>query len=187
MKKLLVGLLAAVLLLSASNKAVLDNSKVTGYNIAGESENYLELGFSVRDINYSDVTTEKGVFTSVTIDEGTLTGITGTPAMPAYNKMIAMPFGATPEVEVVSYETKSYKLSELGIKNRIMPLQPSYSKSSKPEDRLFIYDESAYKSSKFNESPVASVSKSGTMRGIGVGVISVEPIKYNPSTGEITV
>jgi len=83
MKKLLVGLLAAVLLLSASNKAVLDNSKVTGYNIAGETENYLELGFNVRDINYSDVTTEKGVFTSVNIDEGTLAGITGTPAMPA--------------------------------------------------------------------------------------------------------
>ncbi|OGE84806.1 MAG: hypothetical protein A2Y39_02845, partial [Candidatus Delongbacteria bacterium GWF2_40_14] len=168
MKKLVVLLLAAAVSLFAANKAVLDNSKVTGYNIAGESENYLELGFSVRDINYADVTTEKGVFTSVTIDEGTLTGITGTPAMPAYNKMIAMPFGATPEVEVVSYETKSYKLSEFGIMNPLMPAQPSYSKSSKPEDRLFIYNESAYKSSKFNESPIASVTVSGTMRGIGV-------------------
>ena len=187
MKKLVVLLLAAAVSLFAANKAVLDNSKVTGYNIAGESENYLELGFSVRDINYADVTTEKGVFTSVTIDEGTLTGITGTPAMPAYNKMIAMPFGATPEVEVVSYETKSYKLSEFGIMNPLMPAQPSYSKSSKPEDRLFIYNESAYKSSKFNESPIASVTVSGTMRGIGVGVISVEPIRYSPSTGEITV
>jgi len=187
MKKLVVLLLAAAVSLAAANKAVLDNSKVTGYKISSETENYLELSFNVKDINYADITTEKGVFTSVTIENGTLTGEDGSPAMPAYNKMIAMPFRSEPQVEVVSYETKVYNLSELGIKNRIMPLQPSYSKSSKPEDRLFIYNESAYKSSKFNESPIASVSKSGTMRGIGVGVISVEPIRYNPSTGDITV
>jgi len=187
MKKLVVLLLAAAVSLVAANKAVLDNSKVTGYNITGESENYLELGFNIKDINYADVTTEKGVFTSVTIDNGTLAGIIGSPAMPAYNKMIAMPYGATPEVEVISYETKSYKLSDLGIINPLMPAQPSYSKSSKPEDRKFIYNESSYKSSKFNESPIASVTVSGTMRGVGVGVISVEPIRYNPSTGEITV
>jgi hypothetical protein len=187
MKKLLALLIVAAISLSAANKAVLDNSKVTGYKITGDTESYLELNFNFRDINYTDVTTEKGVFTSVTIDEGTLTGITGTPAMPAYNKMIAMPFGATPEVEVISYETNSYKLSDLGIINPLMPAQPSYSKSSKPEDRLFIYNQSSYKSSKYNESPIASVTVSGTMRGIGVGVISVEPIRYNPSTGEITV
>ncbi len=187
MRKIMTAVLTVIMLLSAAEKAVLDNSKVTGYKITGETESYLEMNFNLKDINYTDIETEKGAFTTVTIDNGTLTGVEGSPAMPAYNKMIAMPFGATPEVEVISYETKAYKLSDLGIINRLMPLQPSYSKSSKPEDRKFIYNESSYLSSKFSESGIASVSVSGTMRGIGVASISVAPLKYNPSTGEILV
>lgn len=187
MRKLFIAVISIFMVLSAADTAVLDNSKITGYKITGETENYLELNFGLKDISYNDVSTEKGNFTRIGIESGTLTKEAGYPAMPAYNRMIAMPFGAEAEIEVVSYETKSYKLSDLGIVNPIMPAQPSYSKSAKPEDIKFIYNESAYVASKYNESPIASVTKSGTMRGIGVGVVSVEPIRYNPSTGEILV
>ena len=187
MRKFYAMILTLVFILTAANVAVLENSKTTGYKIAGETESYLELNFDLKEISYADVSTEKGVFTQIGIESGTLTKEAGYPALPAYNRMIAMPFGAEAEVEIISYETKSYNLSDLGITNPIMPAQPSYSKSSKPEDRKFIYNESAYSASKYIESPIASISKSGTMRGIGVGVISVEPIRYNPSSREIQV
>jgi hypothetical protein len=187
MRKFYATILAMVFMLTAANVAVLDNSKVTGYTISGETSDYLDMNFNMKDISYEDVSTEKGAFTQIGIESGTLSKEAGYPALPAYNKMIAMPYGAEPQVEVISYDVKSYKLAELGITNPIMPAQPSYSKSAKPEDIKFIYNESAYIASKYNESPIASVSKSGTMRGIGVGVVSVEPIRYKPSTGEITV
>jgi hypothetical protein len=98
-----------------------------------------------------------------------------------------MPYGAEPQVEVVSYDSKVYKLSELGIDHPIVPAQPSYSKSSKPEDRLFVYNESAYSASKFNSDPIAVVTKSGTMRGVGVGVLKVYPFRYSPTAGTIEV
>jgi len=187
MRRLFIAVMSIFMVLTAADTAVLDNSKITGYKITGETENYLDLDFNVGSINYSDISTEKGAFTSITIDGGYLSRIEGAPALPTFRNLIAMPYGAEPEVAVLSYETKSYKLSELGISNRIAPAQPSYSKSSKPEDIKFIYNESAYLASKFNEGPLASVSKSGTMRGIGVGSVVIEPFRYNPAEDELLV
>ncbi|MDD4205641.1 MAG: C25 family peptidase propeptide domain-containing protein, partial [Candidatus Delongbacteria bacterium] len=187
MRKLFIAVISIFMVLTAANVAVLDNSKVTGYKITGETENYLELNFNVGSINYSDISTEKGAFTSVTIDGGTLTRIEGSPALPAMHELIAMPYGAEPSVEVISYDKKVYSLKELGIENPVLPAQPSYSKMTKPEDIKFIYNESSYMSSKFNDGVLAEVSKSGTMRGVGVGVLKVYPFKYNPTEGTVEV
>ncbi|HQP70863.1 MAG TPA: C25 family cysteine peptidase, partial [Clostridiales bacterium] len=187
MKKLVVLLFAAVLSLTAANKAVLDNSKVTGYKITGETDNYLDLNFNVGDISYGDVNTEKGVFTSIQIEKEYLTMEHGSPALPSFHKMIAMPYGAEPEVEVLTYTSKVYKLSDLGINNPIMPAQPSYSKSAKPEEIKFVYNEAAYMTSGLKGYQIAEVSKSGTMRGVGVGVLKVNPFRYDPVAGTIEV
>nr|HXK50455.1 C25 family cysteine peptidase [Clostridiales bacterium] len=187
MRRLFIAVISIFMVLAAADTAVLDNSKVTGYRITGDTETYLDLNFNVGSINYSDISTEKGAFTSVTIDGGYLSRNEGAPALPTFRNLIAIPYGAEPEVEVLSYETKSYKLSELGITKKIAPAQPSYSKSTKPEDIKYIYNESAYLASKFNEAPIASVSKSGTMRGIGVGSVVIEPFRYNPVESELLV
>ncbi|MDA3886066.1 MAG: C25 family cysteine peptidase [Candidatus Delongbacteria bacterium] len=187
MRKLLIVLMVIAMTVFAANNAILDASKITGYKIQSDTDSYLDIDFTIKDINISEVITEKGVFSSVTIDNGYITMEAGSPALPAMHEMIAMPYGATPEVEVISYDSKIYKLSELGISNKIIPAQPSYSKSSKPEDRVFVYNESAYTASKFNDDAIAVVSKSGTMRGVGVGVLKVYPFKYNPTAGTIEV
>ncbi|MCK5759788.1 MAG: choice-of-anchor D domain-containing protein, partial [Candidatus Delongbacteria bacterium] len=187
MRIFLLMLMVTCLSLFSANNAVLDASKVTGYRIQSDTDSYLDIEFDVKDISFSDVSTEKGIFTSVSVDGGYLTRDIGSPALPTLHELIAMPYGAEPQVEVVSYDSKVYKLSELGIENRIAPAQPSYSKSSKPEDRLFTYNESAYTASKFNEDAIATVSKSGTMRGVGVGVLKVNPFRYNPTEGTIEV
>ncbi|MFA7124357.1 MAG: hypothetical protein WC212_09965, partial [Candidatus Delongbacteria bacterium] len=70
MRKLFIAVISIFMVLAAADTAVLDNSKITGYKITGETENYLELNFNVGSINYSDISTEKGAFTSVTIDGG---------------------------------------------------------------------------------------------------------------------
>ena len=187
MKKVVIMLMVVVFSLFSASKALIDGSKTSGYQINSDTDSYIDLQFNVKDINYSDIETEKGVFSSVTIDNGYLSMDAGTPALPAMHELIAMPYGAEPEVEVISYDSKVYKLSELGIDHPIVPAQPSYSKSSKPEDRVFVYNEAAYSASKFNDDAIAVVSKSGTMRGVGVGVLKVYPFKYNPTAGTIEV
>ncbi|MCK5760563.1 MAG: DUF1573 domain-containing protein, partial [Candidatus Delongbacteria bacterium] len=187
MRKLTIFALVIVMSLFATSNSILDASKVTGYRINADTDSYLDIEFDVKDINFSDITTEKGMFSSVSIDGGCLTMDIGAPALPAMHELIAMPYGAEPIVEVISYESRIYKLSELGVEYPIAPAQPSYSKSSKPEDRLFTYNESAYTASRFNEDVIATVSKSGTMRGVGVGVLKVNPFRYNPAEGTIEV
>ena len=187
MRKLTVFVLVMIVSLFATSSSILDASKVTGYRINADTDSYLDIEFDVKDINFSDISTEKGVFSSITVDGGYLTRDIGSPALPSMHELIAIPYGAEPTVEVISYESKIYKLSELGIEYPIVPAQPSYSKSSKPEDRKFIYDDTAYTASKFNDDAIATVSKSGTMRGVGVGVLKVNPFRYNPTDGTIEV
>ncbi|MCK5761123.1 MAG: hypothetical protein KAH33_07505, partial [Candidatus Delongbacteria bacterium] len=187
MRVFLLMLLVFTFSLFSANNALLNKSNETGYKIQFDTDNYLDISFNVKDINFEDISTEKGMFTSISIDNGYSTRIEGSPALPTFHELIAMPYGAEPEVEVLSYDSKIYKLSELGIDYPIMPTQPSYSKSSKPEDRHFIYNESAYSSTKFTDLEIASISKSGTMRGVGVGVLKVNPFRYNPIEGTIEV
>jgi hypothetical protein len=165
----------------------LDNSKVTGYDIRSNSENYLEVVLSVDKIGFEEVETEKGTFTRLKIENGYHTYDTGSPELPRFHELIAMPYGAEAQIEVLGYETKVYKLSELGIKYPVYPAQPSYSKSSKPEERIFVYNENAYRTSKLSGKPAATVEKSGTMRGVGVARIEVCPFSYNAEEGTIEV
>lgn len=187
MRKFYAMILAIVFVLTAANVAVLDNSKVTGYRITGESENYLEIDFNLKELAHSEIQTEKGVFTQLGIEQGFSSRTAGSPALPEFHELIAMPFGAEPAVEVVSFDSKVFKLSELGIAHPIIPAQPSYSKMTAPEDIKFVYNEDAYRVSKFAGEETASISKSGTMRGVGVGVLKVRPFKYNPAEGTIEV
>ncbi|NOR45075.1 MAG: hypothetical protein GQ534_05755, partial [Candidatus Delongbacteria bacterium] len=187
MRKLTIFVLVMIVSLFGTSNSILDASKVTGYRINSDTDSYIDIEFNVKDINIRDISTEKGMFTSVTIDKGYLTMVAGSPALPTFHEIIAMPYGATPEVEVISYDSKVYKLSELGIDNKIIPAQPSYSKMTADEDIKFIYDEESYSASKMSGEEIASVSKSGTMRGVGVGVLKVRPFKYNPTEGTIEV
>ncbi|MDY0018087.1 MAG: C25 family cysteine peptidase [Candidatus Delongbacteria bacterium] len=180
-------ILAFVIMLSAANVAVLDDSKATGYNIRENADEYLEVSFSLSKLMYEEIETERGTFTKLEIERGYLTTEEGSPALPAMHELIAMPLGSEPSVEVISYEKKIYSLKELGIKNQVYPAQPSYSKSSKPEERVFVYNEDAYTTSGLKGEEIASVSKSGTMRGVGVGLLRVKPFRYDPVAGTIEV
>ncbi len=187
MRKFITIMFAVTLSLWSADKAVLDASKITGYKITGESDSYLELSFNLKDIACSDVSTDKGIFTRIGIDNGYTSQVEGSPALPEFHELIAMPYGAEPEVEIISYDSKVYNLSDLGIKYPVYPAQPSYSKMTEPEQRLFVYNEAAYKAAKFTDTGIAEVTKSGTMRGVGVGMLKVKPFRYDPSTSEIEV
>ena len=187
MKKFYTMVLLTAFVLSGANVAVLDNSKTTGYKISESADEYLEVGFSVGSVAYNEINTEKGVFSKLAIEKGYLTRNEGSPALPAMHELIAIPYGAEPSVEVISYDKNVYSLKELGIEHPVYPAQPSYSKMTKQEDIRFIYNESAYSAAKFNDGVLAEVTKSGTMRGVGVGVLKVYPFKYNPVEGTVEV
>ncbi len=143
--------------------------------------------FSFSSIDATEVNTEKGVFSNLTMEGTYPLGNIGEPALPTANKLIAVPFGAEDlSVKVKSYSTSTYRLADYGI-NTIYPQQELLYKNQKPEDVPFAYSEKAYATKGFVNRPVAQVQIQGTMRGIQVGALTINPVQYDAATNSICV
>ncbi|MBN1970873.1 MAG: hypothetical protein JW870_16010, partial [Candidatus Delongbacteria bacterium] len=186
MKKLIILIL--VLAFSAilmAKEAKLGNSK-HGYSILEENSNYMIIEYGITSLNYDVFSNNDGEFTDLRIENGYLTRDVGKPALPTFRNLIEVPYGAQPEIEVLSFDEEKYTLSDLGITKKIAPAQPSYSKSSNPEDIKFVYDPQSYQSG-YSKRQLAETYLSGTMRGVGIGSVVVNPIDYDAASGTIKV
>ena len=143
--------------------------------------------FSFSNLISSEVQTEKGVFSNITMDGTYPSGNIGEPSLPSAHQLIAVPIGAQNiSAKVVSYSTTEYKLSDFGI-GRLMPQQPSVRKNQKPEDIPFAYNEKAYASKDYTDLNLVDFEIRGTMRGIQVGSLTINPVAYNPAKGSVIV
>lgn len=141
--------------------------------------------FSFSSIESQEINTEKGVFSLISMGNSIAAGNIGDPEVPVARQLIAVPFGATPVVTVKNYTVEEYKLSDFGI-NKLYPHQASVSKSAK--ETKFAYNEAAYAAKGFNENlPIAEVSVLGTMRGIQLGALQLNAVRYNASENSIRV
>ena len=143
--------------------------------------------FSFGSIEAEEVSTEKGVFSLITMDNTYPTGMVGEPTIPAANKLLAIPYGASElTVKVNHYSTSVYNLADYGI-NRLYPQQPLLRKDQKPSDIPFEYNEEAYAVRGFVDRPIAEVKIQGTLRGIQVGALTVNPVQYDAATNTLRV
>ena len=143
--------------------------------------------FSFNNLIANKVQTEKGTFSNITMEGTYPSGNIGEPSLPAAHQLIAVPIGAqNASAKVVSYSTTEYKLSDFGI-GRLMPQQPSVRKNQKPEDIPFAYNEKAYASKDYTDLNLVDFEIRGTMRGIQVGSLTINPVTYNPAKGSVMV
>lgn len=142
--------------------------------------------FSFSEIGSQKMETPQGEFSLLNIEGCIPSGHDGTPTIPMFHKMIAAPCGAELSVKVVSYTQNEYQLGDYGI-GKLMPCQPSLRKDQNPDGVPFAYDEKAYMESRYGYRPIAEVSSQGVMRGIQIGSLSVNPVRYNPAKGTIMV
>ena len=147
----------------------------------------LSASFSFSAINADEVSTEKGMFSNITMDGTFPSGEVGEPTIPVANKLIAVPFGANDvTVNVKSYTTEEYKLADYGI-HQVYPQQPILFKNQKPEDVPFEYNAKAYTQRGYMESPIAEVAILGQIRGIQVASLTVRPVQYDAANNTIRV
>ena len=147
--------------------------------------NGFSASFSYSSIESQTVNTEKGVFSIINMGNSVAAGNIGDPQVVVTRELIAVPFGATPVVTVKNYTVEEYNLADYGIE-RLYPQQPSQSKSEK--EVKFAYNEAAYAAKGFDESrPIAEVNVIGTMRGIQLGALQLNTLRYNASSNTIRV
>ena len=185
MKKLSLSLILMVFGLSgmaqqiqlrSADKAECVKSDMTG----------LKASFSFSTIEAEDYDSERGTFSWLSMPNTVIGGNEGEPQIPVVNQLIAVPFGAQPRIEITSYSTTDYRLEDLGIKT-LVPRQPSLRKDQRPEDVPFVYNASAYQTRGLRSTPQAVVSVEGTMRGVQLGKMTIEPVSYDPVNNTLRV
>ena len=171
---------------SAQSRIELQNSKGNTRCTSNNSDGF-DATFSFNSIESTNVSTEKGTFSLITMDDTYPTGDLGCPTLPAAHKLVAIPIGVSNvSVNVKSYTTSEFSLNDFDI-NSLMPHQASLRKDQKPEDIKFAYKAEAYQNNRFSERPIAEFQLTGTMRGLQIGSLQINPISYNPVDNTIKV
>ena len=187
MKKLSILLfLAMSTLFALAQNGRIDLRSTSSAEITHSDFSSLRATFNYGSIESIEVATERGTFSEIAIEGTYASGEIGTPQLPASHQLLAVPFGATPSVNVINYSTSDYSLADYGI-NTIMPHQPSVRKDQRPEDVEFVYNAAAYQSRSLSTAPQASIELQGTLRGVQVGSLVINPVSYNAATNTLRV
>ncbi len=188
MKKLsLILVLVLSTLFAMAQNGRIDLRSMSRAEITHSDFNSLRATFSYGSIESIEVNTERGTFSEISIEGTYASGDMGTPELPVSHQLLAVPFGATPHVNVISYSTTDYRLSDYGI-GTLIPHQPSVRKDQRPEDVEFVYNAAAYQSTRsLATAPEATIEVQGTMRGIRVGSLVINPVSYNPVSNTLRV
>ena len=153
----------------------------------GEANDHgLKATFSFDRIHAENVTNEEGTFTLLTIDNTYNVGEVGAPSLPSVHKLIAVPYGVSEvKAKVTSSTLKEYRLDDYEIINPLMPQQLSVRKDQTEVE--FAYDKAVYQSKECVDRPLVTINILGTMRGIQVAELEVNPIIYSPCENKIKV
>ena len=161
------------------------SERESAVEVSENSYQRLEVLFNFEGINTFEVETKEGIFNELIIPGTYSTLELGAPKLPSANKLIEIPFGAEVSVRALNYKIAEYQLSDYGITNLIMPVQPPLSKSQSPEDVEFAYNEKMYQ--QMYNTELVKVEILGVMRGVRLARLTVNPVNYNATTGTIEV
>ena len=187
MKKVVFILLSMVLSVSVMAQQKIQLRSADRAECVKSDMTSLKASFSFSTIDAQDYESERGTFSWLSLPNTVVGGNVGDPQIPVVNELIAVPFGATPRIEITSYSTTDYRLEDYGI-HTLMPRQPDVFKNQDPKDVPFEYNEAAYQSTRgLRSEPTVRVSVEGTMRGVQVGQLSIEPVSYDPVNNTLRV
>ncbi|HPQ35954.1 MAG TPA: C25 family cysteine peptidase, partial [Tenuifilaceae bacterium] len=156
--------------------------RVTNRNFEG-----LQLQSDLSSINLKGEVTKNGEFVTISADNLVRTFNPGMPDLPVVSKLIEVPFGANVVIKIVSYKEEIIDLNSKGISLKIIPAQPSVSKSEDTDKLPFYFDEKVYTTNEYINQEIAFYEESGIMRDKRIGRVELRPIQYNPVANTLKV
>ncbi len=163
------------------------SSAKSDFNLLEKSSYRLKVKTSFDKINTINVSTVSGNFIEIGCPGFTKIYNNGRPELPVLNKLIEVPYGAEMQVNIISYNEQTIDLAGRGIVQKIMPSQPSISKSANVNEIPFYYDQAFYQINAYNTNDIVSVAMSGIMRGVRMANLTIAPFRYNPVTNILKV
>jgi hypothetical protein len=147
----------------------------------------LDVNMSVGDIEWESVSIDGGEYIQIQIPGYHKSHEVGEPELPQIHRLIEIPYGALPRVEITSQSIKEIPLSDLGVTSQIVPVQPSIPKSSDPAEAIFTINDDIYSQNQYLPRSLISIDDEGILRGVRIANIIIRPIEYNPVTGSLRI
>lgn len=145
----------------------------------------IEVNTSLSSISTKLESTDLGNFIVLETDGLVKSYDIGKPSIPVYSKLIELPLEAKIKFKVISFEEEIITLPEEGISNKIIPAQPSISKSHDPDK--FYFDEKTYKKNEYFNKEITTFEEVGLLRSARLGRIVINPIQYNPVENKLRI
>lgn len=172
----------------AQNRQLLhanDKHGSNGLSIKGSSQTQIKMSANIGAISLNDTTTKKGDFIELQADGTYISGTEGEPQLPALRKLVEMPVGSKPIITIKHADTTIYALSNFGIDRKLSPRQPSQSKSGK--EQKIKYKKRSYRRNYFTQEEFVTIKPVGSMRGVEICQVNVNPVRYNPKQNTLMV
>ena len=145
--------------------------------------NEISLQSEINGVYAKELETERGNFTVLSIIGSGFTTEIASPKLPVIRQMIEIPYNADFEIEIIDVSYTEATLEEIGI-YQIMPVQPPLVKLEGATVE-FAYNEDAYNQNAFYPAEDANIKDVGIIRGHRVVMAEINPVRYNPATGEL--
>lgn len=159
----------------------------SGLEIISANESSVEFLNSVGEIHTMNVKSEAGSFVKLKLSGYYPSIDYGMPDLPEISRMIEIPYGAKPKIEILSYDEEIIYLNELGIMVPVMPAQPSVNKGVDPENIEFVYNQAFYESGNLYSPEMVEVQRSGKLRGVQMARVAIRPFQYNAAENTLII
>ena len=189
MKKYLLSiiyLLFSILTFSQNQKIQLKYGGKEGF-VSVEDKGYsgFDITLNIQQVQTESILVNEKRFIQLEVDGLSKIFESGIPNIPIYSKLIELPIGASVKVEIVSFDEEYIDFAEYGIYDKIIPAQPSQSRSNDKQD--FYFNEEIYKLDSYLEQSMCKIEEIGMLRGNRLGRLIILPIQYNPSKNMLKI
>ena len=164
----------------ASNDINLSNEN-NRFEVLDKTKNSFKIVNQINQINTNKIKTEFGDFIKLTVPYYSTNSEIGNPELPSLMKLISVPNASEVDINIINKTSKKIKLSDFGINDKILPNQPSISKSANEDEIIFHINESSYKIDDLSNEKLVSTEFLGKMRGVQLARIIISPLNIFPS------
>ncbi len=181
-KALLVILLPllSVLSLSAQTISFSDSWDDAGFNLAKETNTEVEVVYSIEEFYFDAVDIKGTAMNAVHLPGNLIPNNEGAPDLAGSSQYIALPQGATPVLNVLSFRTETYQNVEVA-PAPVLPLDTDNGPMQ------YNKDETIYSVDAFYPAEPFLLSEATSIRGVDAVILGVTPFQYNPVTKELIV
>lgn len=183
--KTLMLILIGINVISLEAAEIQVSSVKTQLVINSKSDTKISLSSTIGNISSSMIQHENNDYVILETATYTKSEKIGYPSLPVLRKLMEIPQGANPKVEILSYDIKEFQLGELGITNPIYPCQGPLSKCA--DEEIFQIDNNIYETNGFVKEEMVRFEVVGTMRSQRLGLVVISPFEYNPVTNVLRV